>query len=65
MNDKVPAASEAETWLRWAESGYNAEYGKAPLEVRLEIGRAWIELARIEADIEIARINTGYEKNPG
>ena len=57
MSKKMPAASEAETWLKWAEKGYNSKYGSTPLETRIEIGRAWIELARIEADITIAHIN--------
>lgn len=57
MTQKVPAAAEAETWLNWAKAGYDRKYGSTPLETRIDIGRAWIELARIEADIEIAKIN--------
>lgn len=56
MSEKVPAAAEAKTWLKWAEKGYSSKYGSCPLETRIVIGRAWIELARIEADIEIAKI---------
>lgn len=64
MSDKMPAASEAETWLKWAETGYKTKYGSTPLETRVVIGRAWIELARIEADIAIAKINaTRQEKS--
>lgn len=63
MSEKMPAAREAETWFKWAESGYKAQYGSTPLETRIEIGRAWIELARIEADLEIARINVGEKEH--
>ena len=61
MTGKMPAAAEAETWLKWAKSGYDNKYGTTPLETRLTIGRAWIELARIEADIAIAHINAAKQ----
>lgn len=55
--EKMPASAEAETWLKWAKRGYDSQYGTTPLDTRIEIGKAWIELARIEADIRIAHIN--------
>ena len=61
MGEKMPAAAEAETWLKLAEKGYNTQYGNTPLETRIVIGRAWIELARIEADIAIAKINAAKQ----
>jgi hypothetical protein len=45
----VTAAEEAASWLRYAEAGYKKTYGSVPLVQRLEIARAWIDLARIEA----------------
>ena len=45
----MTAAEQAASWLQFAEAGYKRTYGSVPLEKRLEIARAWIELARIEA----------------
>jgi hypothetical protein len=47
----VTAAEEAASWLRYAEAGYKKTYGSVPLVQRLEIARAWIDLARIEAGV--------------
>lgn len=65
MSKKMPAAAEAETWLEWAKAGYDRKYGSTPLETRIDIGRAWIELARIEADIAIANINAANRNKEG
>jgi hypothetical protein len=46
---EMTAAEEAASWLRFAEKGYRAKYGSVPLETRINLARAWIDLARIEA----------------
>lgn len=46
----MSAALEAASWLRFAEKGYKTKYGSVPLETRITLARAWIDLARIEAD---------------
>lgn len=48
----MSAADEAARLLRSAESGYARKYGTAPLETRIDLARAWIDLARIEAQTE-------------
>lgn len=45
----MSAASEAASWLRFAEAGYKSRYGSVPLETRIELAKCWIDLARIEA----------------
>jgi hypothetical protein len=45
----MTAAEQAASWLQSAEAGYKRTYGSVPLDKRLEIARAWIDLARIEA----------------
>lgn len=61
MTEKMPAAAEAEMWLNWTKKNYDNKYDTTPLETRLTMGRAWIELARIEADIAIAHINAAKQ----
>jgi hypothetical protein len=46
----VSAADEAASWLKFAEQGYQRKYGSVPLDTRMDLARAWIDLARIEAD---------------
>ena len=38
------AAQEAASWLKFAEKGYQSKFGSVPLEVRLDLARAWIDL---------------------
>lgn len=47
-NGGASAVREAATMLRWAETGYNHKYGSVPLDTRIELARAWIELAKVE-----------------
>jgi hypothetical protein len=54
MSKSMTAAQEAASWLRFAESGYKSKYGSVPLDTRIDLARAWIDLARIEADLERA-----------
>lgn len=49
MTEQMSAAEEAASWLRFAESGYRKTYGSVPLDKRIDIAKAWIDLARIEA----------------
>jgi hypothetical protein len=49
VSKELSAAEEAASWLRYAESGYKQKYGSVPLDTRVDLARAWIELARIEA----------------
>lgn len=49
MSKKMTAAEEAASWLRFAETGYKSKYGAVPLDTRIELAKAWIDLARIEA----------------
>lgn len=49
MAEQMTAAQEAASWLRFAETGYKAKYGSVPLDTRIELAKAWIDLARIEA----------------
>lgn len=55
MAEALPDAEEARSWLRFAEKGYKTKYGSVPLDTRVELARAWIDLARIEADREVER----------
>jgi hypothetical protein len=38
---------EVRLLLKWAETGYNNRYGAVPLDKRIELAQAWIDLARI------------------
>jgi hypothetical protein len=49
VSKDASAAQEAASWLRYAESGYKQKYGSVPLDTRIDLARAWIDLARIEA----------------
>lgn len=49
MSAEASAAQEAASWLRFAEAGYKRTYGAVPLDARMELARAWIDLARVEA----------------
>jgi len=40
-------AEEARLLLKWAETGYNEKYGRVPLDARVTLAQAWIDLARI------------------
>lgn len=40
-------AEEARLLLKWAETGYNRKYGSVPLDTRITLAQAWIDLARI------------------
>lgn len=45
----MTAADEAARLLHSAEDGYARTYGTTPLNNRVELAKAWIDLARIEA----------------
>ena len=49
MSKPMSSAEEAASLLRFAEAGYKRVYGSVPLDKRIELANAWIELARIEA----------------
>ena len=49
MSKPMSSAEEAASWLRFAEAGYKRVYGSVPLDKRIELANAWIDLARIEA----------------
>lgn len=47
-------AEEARLLLKWAEKGYDQRYGSVPLDKRIELAQAWIDLARITHEKEVA-----------
>jgi hypothetical protein len=49
MSKPITAAEEAASFLRHAEYGYKRTYGSVPIDKRIELANAWINLARIEA----------------
>ena len=49
MTKQMTAVEEAASWLRFAEQGYKKKFGSVPLDTRIELAKAWIDLARIEA----------------
>jgi hypothetical protein len=45
-------AEEARLLLKWAEKGYNHKYGSVPIDTRITLAQAWIDLARITNSAE-------------